>query len=153
MDQARHSIANSTVVEGQFAKRKFWGLFTMEGTTEGHAKAAEISASRIRGILESARGIRPDDESEAAKNGRRIKSWAELDGIRFIAKIGVEIGTGEYKGKDKNKLDFAITPDRSTWQKVEQVAKQQGLAPIGVVASQAAQAAAAQAPAAKPSWA
>jgi hypothetical protein len=58
-----------TVVDGPFAKRKFWSLFTVEGTTEGHAKAAEISASRLRGILESAKGIRPDDESDAAKNG------------------------------------------------------------------------------------
>src|SRR4051812_2789195 len=56
-----------TIVEGPHAKRKFWSLFTVEGTTEGHAKAAEISASRLRGILESAKGIRPDDESEAAK--------------------------------------------------------------------------------------
>jgi hypothetical protein len=59
-----------TVVDGPSAKRKFWSLFTVEGTTEGHAKAADISASRLRGILESAKGIRPDDESEAAKAGR-----------------------------------------------------------------------------------
>src|SRR6516164_3711159 len=57
------------------AKKKFWTLFTVEGTTEGHAKAADISAVRIRAILESARGIRPDDESDAAKSGRRINSW------------------------------------------------------------------------------
>jgi hypothetical protein len=69
-----------TVVDGPFAKRKFWSLFTVEGTTEGHAKAAEISASRLRGILESAKGIRPDDESEAAKLGRRVTSWGDFDG-------------------------------------------------------------------------
>ena len=63
-----------TVVEGPFAKRKFWGLFTLEGVSDGHQKAADISASRLRAILESARGIRPDDESDAAKAGRRM-NW------------------------------------------------------------------------------
>lgn len=140
-----------TVIEGPFAKRKFWGLFTVEGTTEGHTKAAEISASRLRGILESARGIRPDDESPAAKEVRRVKSWGDFDGIRFLAKIGVEVGTGEYKGKDKNRLDFAVTPDRQAWQKIEQVAKQTAFVPAGTAAQTVATKAADAAK--KPSWA
>src|SRR6187397_410080 len=68
-----------TIVEGPFAKRKFWGLFTLEGVTEGHAKAADISASRLRAILESAKGIRPDDESDTAKAGRRMNNWGDFD--------------------------------------------------------------------------
>src|SRR5262245_56569481 len=56
-----------TVVDGPYAKRKVWGLFTLVGTTPNHVTAAEISRSRLRAILESARGIRPDDTSEAAK--------------------------------------------------------------------------------------
>lgn len=136
-----------TVVEGPFAKRKFWGLFTVEGATEGQQKAAEISASRLRGILESARGIRPDDESAAAKEGRRVKSWGDFNNVRFLAKIGVEIGTGDYKGKDKNRLDFAVTPDRQAWQKIEQVA-QQTTAPLSVPSQSAPGGGVA-----KPSWA
>lgn len=142
-----------TVTEGPFAKRKFWTLMTVEGVTEGQQKAADISASRIRGILESARGIRPDDESPAGKSARQISSWGDLNNIRFLAKIGVEIGKGEYKGKDKNTLDFAVTPDRQAWQKIEQVAQQSSFQPIGVAASNVAQAAAAAPVAGKPSWA
>lgn len=138
-----------TVVEGPFAKRKFWSLFTVEGTTEGHAKAAEISASRLRGILESAKGIRPDDESDAAKAARRVNSWGDFDGMRFVAKIGIEKAKEGSGYKDKNTLDAAVTPDRKAWVKVEQVAKQQNMAPIGVVAQQAAAAPVAG----KPSWA
>lgn len=140
-----------TVIEGSFAKRKFWGLFTVSGTTEGHEKAGEISASRLRGILESARGIKPEDESETAKLARRVNSWGDFNGLRFLAKIGVKIGTGDFKGKDKNRLDFAVTPDRQSWRKVEQVAQPQGtFTPVG----QAAQTVAAQAGASKkPSWA
>lgn len=138
-----------TVVEGPFAKRKFWSLFTVEGTTEGHAKAAEISASRLRGILESAKGIRPDDESDVAKAARRVNSWGDFDGMRFVAKIGIEKAKEGSGYKDKNTLDAAVTPDRKAWVKVEQVAKQQSMAPIGVVAQQAAAAPVAG----KPSWA
>lgn len=137
-----------TVVDGPFAKRKFWSLFTVEGTTEGHAKAAEISASRLRGILESARGIRPDDESDAAKNARRVNSWGDFDGLRFVAKIGIEKGKDGYK--DKNSLASVVTPDKKDWTKVEQVKTAQPLAQVSAPAIAAAQAAA---PAGKPAWA
>lgn len=138
-----------TVVDGPFAKRKFWSLFTVSGTTEGHEKAAAISGSRIRGILESARGIRPDDESDNAKSARRISSYGDLDGLRFVAKIGIEKGKDGYK--DKNTLDAAITPDRKAWVKVEQV-KQQGSFQQ-IAASNVAQAASQAGAAQKPSWA
>jgi hypothetical protein len=138
-----------TVVDGPSAKRKFWSLFTVEGTTEGHAKAADISASRLRGILESAKGIRPDDETDTAKAGRRVNSWGDFDGLRFVAKIGIEKGKDGYK--DKNTLDAAITPDRKAWVKVEQVAKPAStFAPIGAAAAAVA---ASAAPAGKPAWA
>lgn len=138
-----------TVTEGPHAKRKFWSLFTMEGTSEGHQKAADISASRIRAILESAHNIRPDDESDAAKTKRRLSSWGDLDGLRFVAKVGIEKGKDGYK--DKNALSEVITPDRKQWSKVEQVAKQQGFQQVGAVAQQAV--AAAQAGNNKPAWA
>jgi hypothetical protein len=110
------------VVDGEFAKRKFWGLYTVAGTTEGHAEAAAISLARLRGILESARGIGPTDQSEAAKQARRIESYGDFDGLRFIGRIGVEPAKNNYPAK--NTLLEAITPDRRYWRKVEQVAKQ-----------------------------
>ena len=142
-----------TVVEGPFAKRKFWGLFTLEGTTEGHQKAADISASRLRGILESARGIRPDDESDTAKAGRRMNSWGDFDGLRFVAKIGIEKAKEGSNFKDKNSLEAAVTPDRKAWVKVEQVKSQTAstFAPIGVAAAAVAERAAASVK--KPAWA
>lgn len=139
-----------TVVEGPFAKRKFWALFTVEGSTEGHAKAAEISASRLRGILESAKGIRPDDESDTAKNGRRVTTWGDFDGLRFIAKIGIEKAKRDSGFKDKNTLDVAVTPDRQAWRKVEQV-KQAGVAHVAGPSLAAATATAIAS--GKPAWA
>ena len=142
--------AEFTVVEGPFVKRKFWSLFTVEGTTEGHAKAAEISASRLRGILESAKGIRPDDESEVAKNGRRVTSWGDFDGLRFVAKIGIEKAKEGSGYKDKNTLEAAVTPDRKAWVKVEQV-KQAG--PAHVAAPSLAAATQTAIASGKPAWA
>jgi hypothetical protein len=113
-----------TVVEGPFAKRKFWCLLTLTGTNAGHGEAGEISRRRIRGILESARGIRPDDTSEAAKKGRYIDGYGDLDGLRFIARIGVEPAQGPYRAK--NTLDEAVTPDKQAWRRVEQVPKPAG---------------------------
>jgi hypothetical protein len=139
-----------TVTEGPHAKRKFWTLFTIQGTTEGHQKAGEISASRIRAIIESVNGIRPDDESEGARNRRRISSWGDLDGVRFVAKIGVEKGKDGYK--DKNTLAEVITPDRKQWAKIEQPARQQGFQQVGAVAANVVQQATQQA-SGKPAWA
>lgn len=140
-----------TVVDGAYAKRKFWTLFTVEGTTEGQKKAGEISAARLRAILESVHGIRPDDESPNVAVKRRVNSWADFDGLRFVAKIGVEKGKDGYK--DKNSLAAVVTPDRKDWSKVEQV-KQGGMAPIGVAAANVvAQAAQTAASTGKPSWA
>jgi hypothetical protein len=43
------------VVDGPYTKRKFWERMILAGTTDGHAKAAEVSRGRLRTILESAR--------------------------------------------------------------------------------------------------
>jgi hypothetical protein len=108
-----------TLVDGPYAKRKFWTLLTLGGTTTGHTEAREISRSRIRAILESARGVKPSDTSEAARNARHIENYGELDGMRFIGRIGVEPARGSYPAK--NTLLEVITPDRQAWRPVEQV--------------------------------
>jgi hypothetical protein len=97
------------VTAGPYAKRKFFGNMVIEGSE----KAVAITRGNLRAMLESARNIRPDDMSEAAQAGRRIANFGELDGLKFIAKIGIEKGTGEYK--DKNKLIAAVTPDNKAF--------------------------------------
>jgi hypothetical protein len=114
------------VVDGPHTKRKFWSLLTVSGTTEGHAQAAEISRARLRGILESARSIRPDDNSEAAKRARQLAGYGDLDGLRFVGRIGVEPARDNYPAK--NTLLEAITPDCRDWHRVEHVAQQSGVA-------------------------
>jgi hypothetical protein len=107
------------IVGGPYDKRKFWEWLTVSGTTDGHAQAADISRRKLRAILESARGIKPTDVSEAAKKAR-VAAYADFNGIRFLAQIGVEPAKGDYR--PKNFLAQIVTPERKEWQPVEQVA-------------------------------
>jgi hypothetical protein len=113
--------AEFIVVDGKYAKRKFWSFMITSGVSDGHAQAGDITMRRLRAILESARGIKPTDVSEAAKKARVVESFADFDGLRFIAKIGVEPARGDYKAK--NILSEVITPDRGNWRAIGQEAK------------------------------
>lgn len=141
--------AEFTVIEGEHARRKFWSLFTVDGTTEGQKKAVGITRSRIRAMLESARGIDPTDESDRAVEGRRIASYGDLDGLRFWAVVGLEKGTDGYK--DKNVLKAVITPDRRDWSKLPQDARP--AARPGAAAASRPAAVAAPKGGARPAWA
>jgi hypothetical protein len=134
-----------TVVDGPHAKRKFWSLLTISGTTPGHAQAAEISGKKLRAILETARGVKPDDESDAAQQARLVAGYGDFDGLRFVARIGIEPPQNGYRAK--NTLDQIITPDRTDWHPVQQVAKA-GSTSTGPTAGKAE-----PAKVAKPSWA
>ena len=106
------------VVGGEHDKRKFWTRMTLEGESDGHKDARDISRRTLRAILESARGIKPDDKSDAAVKAR-MADYADFDGIRFIVRIGVEPATDRHAAK--NTLHEIITPDRKDWHPVEQV--------------------------------
>ena len=97
--QAEMVDAEFVVVQGEYAKRKFWENMVLSGTTHGHQEAADITKRRLRAILESARGIKPQDVSEAAKAARNAE-FAEFHGLRFMCKLGVEPARGEYKAKN-----------------------------------------------------
>ena len=101
-----------TVVEGPYNKRKFWQLLTLE-ESNGNTQAHDISMETLRAIIESARGVLPNDESEDAKAKRSITGWGDLHGLRFVAQIGVRPPEGNYPAK--NTLAGVITPDRKSF--------------------------------------
>ena len=138
--QAEILDAEFIVVEGDHVKRKFWENMVLSGTTHGHQEAADITKRRLRAILESARGIKPQDVSEAAKAARNAE-FAEFHGLRFMCKLGVEPALGEYKAK--NNIAEVITPDRKEWHAIEQQPKPKDSGPSGN----------APAPITKPKWA
>jgi hypothetical protein len=112
------------VADGEYAKRRFWWFAVLSGTTDGHAEAARITLAKLRAILESARGIKPADISEAAKKARVVE-YADFDGLRFMCRIGVEPARDGYKAK--NNIAEVITPDRHEWHAIEQTRKPPGV--------------------------
>jgi hypothetical protein len=112
------------VVDGPHIKRKLWERMVLCGTTRGHEEAADISRGKLRAILESARGVKPDDKSEEARKARTAE-LSDFDGLRFIARIGVEKGKPRNDGtgesySDRNVIAAIITPDKKGWHTVEQ---------------------------------
>ena len=98
------------VLEGPYAKRKLWsniGLQSRKGPTWG-----QMGRSMIRGILNSARNVHPQDNSPQAASARRIQSFHELDGIEFLARVDVE---KDNKGEDRNVVKLAIEPDHKDY--------------------------------------
>jgi hypothetical protein len=107
------------IIEGPCAKRKFWDRFILAGTTDGHAKAADISRSTLKAILDSAFDLDPGDKSPEAR-ARRTVDLKVFDGLNFLAKIGIEKGKAKNDGsgdkwEDKNILAAAITRGGKDW--------------------------------------
>jgi hypothetical protein len=112
------------VVDTPHVRRKFWEYLILAGTTDGHAKAAEVSRGTLRAIIESAKGIKPEDVSPQARQARTVE-LKDIDGMTFVAKIGVEKGKPRNDGSgenyaDKNILAAVVTPDKKDWHPVEQ---------------------------------
>jgi len=113
-----------TVVDGPFKGRKFWRHFVLAGTTDGHAKAADISRGILKAILDSALNLMPWDVSPQARAARTIE-LKQFEGMIFLAKIGQEKGGPRNDGSggnydDKNTLAGVITPDKKDYQPVQQ---------------------------------
>jgi len=122
-----------TVTSGEYAKKKLYQVFTLRGDEGGHDEAGKISMRTLRAILESAKGIRPDDNSEAAQNARKPASWADFDGLRFVARLGVRPPEKSYPAK--NTIIEVITPDKLTWKQPEQIKAAPATAPTAAPAA------------------
>ena len=131
-----------TVTGGQYRNRKFWQNMMVSGPSD---TAISITRSTLRGILESARQIKPDDESEAAKAKRIVTGYGDFSGLEFVAKVKVVKQDGY---DDKNEL---LTPVPVT---SPDYAKAGEAKPIGEVAQNVVNnAAAKQSAGGTPAWA
>jgi hypothetical protein len=105
----------------EYAKIKFLQTMTLRGTKPGHAEAGRITRDLVRALIEAAKGVQPNDVSEAAQAARKIAGWQDVDGLRVLARVGVEPPSNGYAAK--NFVREIITRDREAWRKIEQVAK------------------------------
>lgn len=102
-----------TVIEGPYARRKLWQNFTVAGgklDDKGNSKGWNMSKSTIRAMVDSALGLDPKDESDAAKAKRRLGGLKQLDGITFVARIMVEPSSNP-QYSDKNSIANVVCVD------------------------------------------
>ena len=89
--------------------------------TDGQRKCATIGGAQLRAILESARGIDPDDDSPKAKAARQLSAFYDFDGLLIAAKL--KIAKDPYVAADgrefwNNELSVVITPDKPLYAKI-----------------------------------
>ena len=145
-------VSELTIADGPYKGRKLFERWILAGTTDGHAKSADINRSTLKAILDSALGLKPDDLSPQARAARTV-SLKQFEGMSFIGRIGIEKGRPRNDGSgenwpDKNILVGEITPDKRDWHPVEQPPPFNG----GGGGAQAAPAGTAS-PIARPGWA
>jgi hypothetical protein len=152
-----------TIDGGDYDRRKVWENWVTSGETDGQQKAAGITRSRIRAVLESVHGIDPGDDSETAMAARRLAGWGGLDGLKFCAKLGIEqgglkdkmAGPQSERYADKNKIKAILTPSDAEY--ISPGPNQTGMQTAGKALKSAVAGAGAATQAAvggaKPSWA
>jgi hypothetical protein len=104
----------AVILEGPHARRRVYTRIGFKGKSvneRGEDTYANRGRSLIRGILESARGIRSADQSEQARAARMIQSLGDLSGIEFLAKIGVEMDKDKPGDAGRNVIAAAIGPE------------------------------------------
>ncbi|WP_299627626.1 hypothetical protein [uncultured Tateyamaria sp.] len=123
LTQSRSSAAlylntEAVVLDGQYARRRIYTRIGFKGKSvneRGEDTYANRGRALIRGILESARGIKASDQSEAARAARMIRSLGDLSGIDFVAKIGVEKDRDNPEDAGRNVIKAAICPDNGQY--------------------------------------
>ena len=132
------------MLEGPYARRRVFTRIGLKGKSvneKGEDTYANRGRSLIRGILESARGIKSADQSELAHAARTIGSYGDLNGLVFVARIVVEGDRTDPAADKRNAIGAAIGPDRPDY------------AALMGAASAATPNGATAAPAAAPPWA
>lgn len=132
------------VLDGPYAKRKMWSLIGLH-SPKG-PEWANMGRAFVKGILNSSRGLHPQDNSPQAQQARRIQGFADLDGIEFVAKVEMD---KDQNGDDKNVVKTAITPDNKAY---AGIAGEPTQASASVQQSSPVQSAS-TAPTGRPSWA
>ncbi|WP_216825204.1 hypothetical protein [Agarilytica rhodophyticola] len=100
-----------TVLEGEYARRKIWSLIGLHSPKSD--KWTQMGRAFVKAMLCSARGIRKDDFSNHAMQALSINSIADLDGLEFLAKIGVD--KGDKNNEPRNIIAIAVTPENKQY--------------------------------------
>lgn len=136
LSQSRTSSAlylntEAVVLEGPHARRRIYTRIGFKGKSvneRGEDTYANRGRALIRGILESARGIKASDQSEVARTARMIRSLGDLNGLDFVAKVGVEKDRNNPDHAGRNVIKAAIGPEHAQYAAVMGAAPSAGKA-------------------------
>lgn len=136
LSQSRTSSAlylntEAVVLEGPHARRRIYTRIGFKGKSvneRGEDTYANRGRALVRGILESARGIKASDQSEVARTARMIRSLGDLNGLDFVAKVGVEKDRNNPDDAGRNVIKAAIGPEHAQYAAVMGAAPSAGKA-------------------------
>lgn len=123
LTQSRTSAAlyvntEAVILEGPHTRRRIYTRIGYKGrgvNDRGEDNYANRGRSLLRGILESARGIRAGDQSERARAERTVRSLGDLNGLELVVKIGIDKDRDDPASEGRNVIVAAIGPDHAEY--------------------------------------
>jgi hypothetical protein len=116
--EALYINSEAVILEGPHAKRRIYTRIGYKGRSvneRGDDTYANRGRALIRGILESARGVRSADQSDRARAARTIAGLDELNGLEFVAKIGIDRDRNNPDDAGRNVIVAALGPDHAEY--------------------------------------
>jgi len=114
--EAQYLNTEAVILEGPHARRRVFTRIGLRGRgCQGDDTYANRGRALIRGILESARGIAAKDTSDRARAARTIRGYGDLNGMEFLARIGVEKDRDDPRGPGRNVIAAAIGPEHADY--------------------------------------
>jgi hypothetical protein len=113
-----------TVRDGEYDGRKLYAFQILDGTTAGHAKAAEITRALLRAIFEATHALDPKDETPEADARRNDATLAGFNGATFLTTLEVEPGGSRSDGgghyRDKNVIGKILRVGDKGYRRLDQ---------------------------------
>ncbi|GGG46392.1 hypothetical protein GCM10010964_37220 [Caldovatus sediminis] len=114
---AQYLNTEAVILEGPHARRRVYTRIGLRG--KGAQGSDDPYGNRgralIRGILESARGVASKDTSDRARAARTIRGYGDLNGMEFLARIGVEKDKADPRDEGRNVVAAAIGPEHADY--------------------------------------
>lgn len=109
--------AEFIIMDGPFSRRRIFQNIGVIGNNKvgDNDVFGTRGRSLLRGLIESAKGIIPNDESETSQNARKIDNFGELNGMICVVKIGIDKDKSG-KFEDRNTIICAVTPEKKEYQ-------------------------------------
>ena len=103
-----------TVLDGEYAGYKIWQLIGLYSDKNDNIWG-NMGRYLIRSIINSAKGLKNNDDSDSAQTLRKISSFSQLNSMEFIAKIGIK---KDSFGNQKNFIKKAIGPEHQDYERL-----------------------------------